>query len=92
VTAAWTEVGATWNTENSTGGTPWIAAPSATTTISNDVTSTLSFDVTNDVAAFLNGTENDGWILQKADECSPGVIDFGSRESNSSPTLTITYE
>jgi len=40
----------------------------------------------------LNGTENDGWILQKADECSPGVIDFGSRESNSSPTLTITYE
>jgi len=92
VTAAWTEVGATWNTENSTDGTPWVVAPSATTTISNDVTSTLSFDVTNDVAAFLNGTENDGWILQKADECSPGVIDFGSRESNSSPTLTITYE
>ena len=91
MTAPWTETGATWNAENSTSPSPWIAKPSATTTVSNDTTNSISFDVTADVEAFLRGAENYGWILQKADECMPGVIDFGSRESVASPSLDITY-
>jgi len=88
----WTETDATWNVENSTSPSPWIVEPSATTTISNDTTSTVSFDVTSDIQAFSKGAENDGWILKKSDECAPGVIDFGSRGSAAPPELTVTYE
>ena len=70
----------------------WITEPSAATTISNDTTSTVSFDVAADINAFLNGTENDGWILQKADECAPCAIDFGSRESETPPMLKIVLQ
>ena len=70
----------------------WVPEPSATTTVSNDATSTVSFDVASDIRAFLGGTENDGWIIRKADECAPGVVDFGSRESANLPMLTVTYE
>jgi hypothetical protein len=89
ITAPWTEASATWNSENPAGGASWAADPSATTTVSNDTTSTVSFDVTADARAFLNGTENDGWILKKVDECAPGVMDFGSRESETPPVLKI---
>ncbi len=88
----WIETGATWNTENSTSGVPWFAEPSATTTVSNDTMNTVSFDVTDDVEDFLNGTENNGWILQKADECAPGVIDFDSRESETPSVLTVVVQ
>lgn len=91
MTSPWAETSATWNTENSTSGALWIGEPGATTTVSNDTTSTASFDVATDVRAFLSGAENDGWILQKADECVPGVIDLGSRESETPPILTVTY-
>ncbi len=87
----WTENSATWNTENSIGSALWGAEPTATTTVSNDTTSTVLFDVTADIQALLEGTENDEWILKKADECAPGVIDFGSRESETAPVLTVTY-
>jgi pimeloyl-ACP methyl ester carboxylesterase len=92
ITSAWTEGGATWNTENPTSSVLWITEPSATTTISNDTTSTVSFNVTANIQAFLSGTENDGWILQKADECAPGVIDFGSREFGSPPALSLVLQ
>jgi pimeloyl-ACP methyl ester carboxylesterase len=92
MTAPWIENGATWNTENSTSGPPWSAEPSATIVISNDTTSTVSFDVTSDIENFLADGENDGWILQKADECASGVIDFGSRESNVPPALTVVIQ
>jgi hypothetical protein len=91
MTSPWIESGATWNSVNVSGTASWILEPSAMTTVSNDTTSTISLDVTTDVRAFLNGTEDDGWILQKADECAPGVIDFGSRESETPPVLTVTY-
>lgn len=89
--APWTENGATWNTENSASSSPWVLESSATTTVSDDTTSTVSFDVVADIKAFLTGVENNGWILQKADECTPGVIDLGSRESDLPPILTVTY-
>ena len=87
----WTEGGATWNTEDDTSSPPWAATPSAMAIASNDSTITLSFDVASDVRSFADGAENDGWILKKADECMPGVIDFGSRESDLPPELMISY-
>lgn len=91
MTVPWTETGATWNTENPTGSLPWTVEPSATATVSDDTTSTVSFDVMADVQDFLNGIENDGWILQKSDECAAGVLDLGSRESGTPPILAVTY-
>ncbi len=78
----------TWSTENASG-TVWAADPSATSTVSNNTTNTVSFDVTADIAAFMNGTENEGWIMRKTNECAPGAIDFGSRESGMPPKLMI---
>jgi pimeloyl-ACP methyl ester carboxylesterase len=92
MTSPWIETGATWNIENSASSSPWVLEPSATTTVSDDTTSTVSFDATDDVRAFIDGAENDGWILQKADECAPGVIDFGSRESETPPMLKIVLQ
>jgi hypothetical protein len=88
----WTESDATWNNVNASGVASFITEPSATMTVSNDTTNTISFDVTADIKLFLAGTENDGWILQKADECAPGVIDFGSRESKIPAVLKIMLQ
>ncbi len=40
----------------------------------------MPFDVTADVAAFLGGTSNRGWLVVKADGDQSGKADYGSRE------------
>ena len=82
---AWTEGGATWNCAidsdpgNSqadcaaqwNGGT---AEDEATDTIvvTNASQGWVQFDVTADVAAFLAGTADDGWLIEKTDEGQAG--------------------
>jgi hypothetical protein len=78
-----------WNMDNSSLW-PFVSAATADTTITNTQTGIVSFDVTADVQSFLNGTENNGWLLKKLDEWQNGRIEFGSRESASSPQLVIT--
>jgi hypothetical protein len=75
LTQAWTEDGATWNSAD--GATawamdgaaprPWDAAPTATLVVTSQTAGTLSFDVTADVAAILDGGDAHGWILKKTD-------------------------
>jgi subtilisin family serine protease len=72
------------------GANPWVAAPTATAMLKNGQTGVVSFDVTADVAAWLAGQPNDGWILKKMVEGDPGKVDFGSRESAAPPRLLLT--
>jgi hypothetical protein len=70
------------------GGTPAQGANGAsgdgeatdTALITNGTSGWVTFDVTSDVAAFLTGTANNGWLLQKTDEGQAGRIDLVSRE------------
>jgi hypothetical protein len=72
------------------GPNPWVATPTATTTITNEQTGVLAFDVTADVAAWRAGTLNAGWVLKRVDEGPSGAVEFGSRESASTPLLVLT--
>jgi N-acetylneuraminic acid mutarotase len=69
---------------------PFSETPTATTTITNNQSGTISFNVTSDIKAFLNGTANNGWIIMKDNEMQDGDIQFGSKESIYSPKLIIT--
>ena len=75
-----------------TGPNPWVAAPTATTTITNRQSGTVVFDVTVDVAAWLAGEANAGWILKAVHEGQNGRVHFGSRESPTPPRLVLTVE
>ncbi len=86
-------MGATWNcavdanpaNADADCATQWNGG-----TIENDATDTvvvnntsngwIQFDVTADVQAFLAGTANDGWLLQKTDEGQAGRVDLVSRD------------
>ncbi len=83
----WSEHTAVWDLAALDG------TPGATAAVSNDTAGTLSFEVTSDVKKFLaGGNGDDGWILKKANECAPGAVDLGSRESDTPPKLVIDYQ
>lgn len=69
---------------------PFDDTPTATATITNNETGTVTFNVSSDVQAFLNGTANNGWLIRKDDESQEGDLQFGSRESAYVPQLVIT--
>ena len=72
---------------------PWTQIPTDTQTITNTQTGIVEYDVTQDVAAFVNGTsDNFGWILKKTDEGQNGSIEFGTKESLFTPQLVVTYQ
>lgn len=96
LTTAWSEAAATWDCPADTNldnaapdcAAPWnggsfAAVPTATALITRQTTGSVSFDVTADVAAFLAGAANDGWLIAKTDEALAGRIDFTSREASS---------
>lgn len=91
--ADWTELGATFNCPNDTNTanssadcpTQWnggtiAASPSATYVQTNGMTGEVLLNVTADVAAFLAGTPNFGWIIKKRAEGQNGSISYTSRE------------
>jgi hypothetical protein len=107
VDAAWSESAATWNCANDTNltnGAPDCATQWNGGTIETDASDTvvltnasngwIRFDVTADVQAFLAGTENDGWLIQKTDEEQAGRVDLVSREGTAGqgPRLVLTSE
>ena len=107
MTEAWTETGATWscavdaNPSNSqpdcaaqwNGGT---FAPAATASVlhTKELAGWVSFDVTSDVAAFVNGTSNHGWLLKKTDERKSGQVAYDSRQGSAGegPRLVVIFE
>ncbi len=108
VTASWTEMGATWNcavdTQPSNGkpdcasrwnGGAFEEDASDTVVHTNDVEDHwVQFDVTADVAAFLVGTPNQGWLLKREEEAGAGRVDYAAREGGSSkrPRLVLLVE
>jgi hypothetical protein len=103
MTADWTELGATWhcpidtNTGNSApdcasqwdGGTFALTATS-TVLQTNTANQYLSWDVTADIAAFLSGTPNYGWVIRKDVESQSGSVDYNSRQAASNrPRLVL---
>src|ERR1700720_156437 len=92
LTTGWSESAATWdcpadsNLDNAAPDcvAPWnggafVASPTATALLTRHLAGTVAFDVTADVAAFLAGATNDGWLLAKSDETASGRADFVSR-------------
>jgi hypothetical protein len=65
-----------------------------TAVITNSTSGWVQFDVTTDVAAFLAGTPNNGWLLQKTDEGQAGRIDMVSREGTAGlgPRLVLVSQ
>jgi hypothetical protein len=105
--SAWVEGAATWNCADDTNlanATPDCAAQWNGGTIEGDATDTvvltnassgwIQFDVTADVQAFLAGTGNDGWLIQKTDEGQAGRVELVSREgtADQGPRLVLTSE
>jgi len=91
-----TQKGVNWNCSDGTQCTDWNGGiynqiPTDTVKITNQVDGMwIEFDVTSDVQAFVDGTENNGWIIMKSDEDSPGRINFAAREAQSNvPQLEI---
>jgi hypothetical protein len=107
-TAAWTETGATWSCgidaqpgDNHADCNPlwnggsFLASPTATVPHTRATLGPVRFDVTADVAAFLAGTANEGWLLKKADETLSGRIDYASKEGPTpemAPRLVLVVE
>jgi hypothetical protein len=81
---------ASWSMDNKKQY-PFVSSLTNTFTIQNNQSGIVKFDVTNDIKAFLKGTQqNYGWVVKKMDEDHIGRIVFGSRESSHAPNLTIT--
>ncbi len=102
LTTAWSESAATWdcpadaNLDNRQPdcAVPWsggafVSSPTATALVTRHLAGTVAFDVTADVAAFLAGTTNAGWLLAKSDETASGRVDFVSREASSGPPAQL---
>jgi hypothetical protein len=90
VTSAWTEAGVTWNTQPTVSGsvTSTVVVPPAQTCV--------SFAVTADVQAWVDGMSNYGWRLNDANETlsSPSNSKYVTREDSAPadrPRLDVTY-
>lgn len=83
-----------WELNNHQPGNPWEPTPSATTTIVNNQSGVVEFDVTADVLAFLSGEPaNFGWLIREEEGNQPGNVGFGSRQGgNTAPVLVLTFE
>lgn len=81
-----------WNMNN-TSLWPFASAVTATTTIINNQSGAVEFDVTSDVQSFMSGSnQNYGWIIKKTNEGQAGQVSFGTKESTSVPQLVVTYQ
>ena len=107
LTADWTEEGATWSCALDTQpansrpdcATQWdggaFEADSSDTILqTSDEGLQMQLDVTADVAAFLAGTPNRGWLLKKADGEPSGQVEYASREGGVAerPRLVLLVE
>ena len=94
-----TQKGVTWDCSshdadctNWNGGS-FEAIVTDTVVISNDVSGKwIEFDVTKDIASYLDGAPNYGWIIMKSDEDSSGRINIAARETQVNvPQLELTF-
>jgi Glucodextranase, domain B/Carboxypeptidase regulatory-like domain len=94
LTAPWSEPAATWdcpadtNLDNKSPDcpVPWnggsfAANPTSTVLHTRNLGGAVAYDVTADVAAYLAGAANAGWLIKKVDESLSGRVDYTSREA-----------
>ncbi len=93
-----TQKGVNWNCTDGTNCTNWDGGsydlvPTDSVRITNEIDGLwIEFDVTGDIEAFVDGSENNGWIIMKSDEDSPGRIYFAAREAQSNmPQLELHF-
>ncbi len=94
-----TQEGVNWNcASDGTDCTNWNGGsydqtPTDSILITNEVSGQwVEFDVTSDIKAFIGDSENNGWIIIKSDEESPGRINFAAREAQSNiPQLELQF-
>lgn len=90
LTKSWLERSATWASLFFPFEPFDSANPSAEAVVLNGAAGTVEFDVSNDVAAFLGGTANNGWLIKDDGWVTGVAADFRSRESSSGkPQLVI---
>jgi hypothetical protein len=103
LSADWSELGATWNCaidSNPANGNPdcagqWAGgafvatATDAVTQTDAAVNQDLVWDVTGDVAAYLGGTPNYGWLIRKELETQNGTVDYAAREAAANPPRLV---
>jgi hypothetical protein len=90
VTSDWTEMGVTWNNQ-----------PTVSATVTDSITvpsgaQCVSFTVTVDVQAWVDGAANYGWRLADQDELTAGsyLATYATRENSSPgqrPQLVVPY-
>lgn len=89
VNGSWTETGLTWNNQ------PAISSTVTGTIVVPSTATCVTFNVTSDVQAWVNGTTNNGWRLNEQNEGSGGGnAKYATRENGSSstrPKLDVTY-
>jgi len=93
-----TQKGVNWNCTDGTNCTNWNGGsydlvPTDVIQITNEVDGLwIEFDVTGDIEALVDGSENNGWIIMKSDEDSTGRINFAAREAQYNlPQLELTF-
>jgi len=93
------QIGVNWNCSSNVEDCPnWNGGnyneiPTDSILITNQIDEQwIEFDVIGDINSFLVGLENNGWIIMKNDEESPGRINFAAREAQSNmPQLELKF-
>jgi RHS repeat-associated protein len=81
-----------WNMADETAG-PFVPAPTAVARHLTGRTGAVDWDVTADVAQFLNGTaENFGWLVKAVEEGRPGHVEYAAREGPQPPELLLELQ
>jgi hypothetical protein len=79
----------TWDMDGFTDW-PFMQAPTSIALHENGQTGWVEWDVTADVAAFLDGSAaNLGWLIRRTDEGPSGRVDYSSREGEHPPQLVV---
>jgi uncharacterized repeat protein (TIGR02543 family) len=91
VTASWLEGAATWNTTPS-----FLGSVTATASITSSSNHTIvSWNVTSDVSAFVNGTTNNGWLIKDSSENANNTEEaiYASKDQSAKPVpeLVVVY-
>lgn len=68
---------------------PFLTTPTDVVLHQNGQQGVVEWNVTADVAAFLAGTPNHGWVIKKADESESGLVEYSSREGTFVPELIL---
>ncbi len=89
VTAAWAEGTVTWTNQ------PGVAASPTTSATTPGSPGCMSWTVTADVQAWVDGTANNGWRVSDSVETNNATTNFRSREDTSVPSeqpdLTVNF-